>query len=236
MLTYQIYNVTAWFFNTYGRILPTISSLSFYCSLLSFFIILVAVPASALEHNGAKYIFTTFINNTGWEQGGIAFILGLINTNWPFACLDCATHLAEEVGQPERAIPIAILGTVSIGFCTAWPFVISMMASIQNLEEVTATATYVPILEIFNQAINYSGAIGLETLIVLTGTGCQIACHTWQARLCWSFARDNGLPGSKALKIVDQRMGTPFTAHTVSCVLDGLVGLLYLGSYAAFNS
>ena len=134
--------------------LPTISKLSFYCSLLSFLIILVAVPASASNHNNASYIFTTFINNTGWEQGGIAFILGLINTNWPFACLDCATHLAEEVGSPEKAIPIAILGTVAIGFCTAWPFVISMMASIQDLEAVTATATYVPILEIFNQAIN----------------------------------------------------------------------------------
>lgn len=236
MLTYQIYNVTAWFFNTYGRILPAISSLSFYCSLLSFLIILIAVPASASEHNDAKYIFTTFINNTGWEQGGIAFILGLINTNWPFACLDCATHLAEEVGSPERAIPIAILGTVAIGFVTSWPFVISMMASIQNLEEVTGTATYVPILEIFNQAINYSGAIGLETLVVLTGTGCQIACHTWQARLCWSFARDGGLPGWKSLRIVDKRMDVPFIAHSVSCVIDGLVGLLYLGSYAAFNS
>lgn len=213
-----------------------ISKLSFYCSLLSFLIILVAVPASAAKHNDASYIFTTFINNTGWEQGGIAFILGLINTNWPFACLDCATHLAEEVGSPERAIPIAILGTVAIGFCTAWPFVISMMASIQDLEAVTATATYVPILEIFNQAINYSGAIGLETLIVLTGTGCQIACHTWQARLCWSFARDRGLPGWQYLKQVDRKLDTPFIAHTVSCVIDGLVGLLYLGSYAAFNS
>jgi hypothetical protein len=31
---------------------------------------------------------------------------------------DAATHLAEEVVNPERAIPIAIMGTVLIGFVT----------------------------------------------------------------------------------------------------------------------
>ena len=236
VLTYQIFNLTAWFFNTYGKALPVISSISFYCSLLSFFIIIIAVPAAATKHNDAKYIFTTFSNNSGWSEGGIAFILGLINVNWPFACLDCACHAAEEVAQPERAIPIAILGTVGIGFVTAWPFVISMIASIQDFGSISTTATYVPILEIFHQSLGRSGAIGLEVLIVLTGFGCQIACHTWQARLCWSFARDRGVPGWQVLKNVNKKMGTPFAAHTASCVIAGLVGLLYLGSSAAFNS
>ena len=31
---------------------------------------------------------------------------------------DAATHLAEEVHHPERAIPLAIMGTVCIGFVT----------------------------------------------------------------------------------------------------------------------
>ena len=31
---------------------------------------------------------------------------------------DTATHLAEEVVHPERAIPIAVMGTVLIGFFT----------------------------------------------------------------------------------------------------------------------
>jgi len=198
---------------------------------------MITVPACAPTHQHAKFVFATFINNTGWSQNGIAFIVGLVNTNWAFACLDCATHMAEEVARPEKMIPIAIMGTVAIGFTTSWFYSVSMFFSIVgDFSEIAATATYVPILELFYRALgNKAGAIVLETLIIVTGLGCQIASHTWQSRLCWSFARDRGLPGHKWLSKVDKKLDVPFYAHTVSCIIVGMVGLLYLGSYTAFN-
>ena len=75
----------------------------------------MTVPGSAPNHRSASFVFEIFINNTGWRPDGIAFMVGLINTTWAFACLDCATHLAEEVPRPERVIPIAIMGTIGIG-------------------------------------------------------------------------------------------------------------------------
>lgn len=194
------------------------------------------VPAKARTHQSARFVFATFINNTGWDNGGIAFIIGLMSTNWAFTCLDCAVHLAEEVARPEKMIPIAICGTVAIGFVTAWLFSMAMMFSLQDLELVTNTPTYVPILELFHQAVNTAGACALETLIILTGIGCLVACHTWQSRLCWSFARDGGLPGHHRLKKVSPRLHVPLNAHFLSCILVGLVGMLYLASTAAFNS
>lgn len=159
-----------------------------------------------------------------------------MNPEWAFACLDCATHMAEEVPRPEKTIPLAICCTVAIGFCTAWPFAIAMMFSIQDLESVTLTPTGVPVIEIFRQVTSITGACLLETLIILTGIGCLIACHTWQSRLCWSFARDAGLPGHKWLKQVHPTLGVPLTAHIAGCVLVALVGFLYSASTAAFSS
>ena len=141
ILTYEIFNVVAYLFNVYGKILPKITTATLYLSIASFTTIIIAVPSSAPSLNTAKYVFTTFINNTGWKEHGIAFILGLINTNWPFSCLDYATHLAEEVASPERAITIAIMGTIAIGFATAWPFAIVIMFSIQDTTAVTTTPT-----------------------------------------------------------------------------------------------
>ncbi|MCJ1444351.1 MAG: hypothetical protein MMC23_004853 [Stictis urceolatum] len=236
-VAYQAVNFFSYFFNCYGRILPTVASAALYTSLLSFLIILIAVPAKAPTHQDAKFVFATFVNATGWSQPGIAFIVGLINTNWAFACLDCATHLAEEVHRPERMIPIAIMGTVGIGFVTAWFYSISMFFSMQDLNALLNTATGVPILELFYQALgNRAGAVVLEALVVATGVGCQIASHTWQSRLCWSFARDDGVPGSKYLSHVNPRLGVPLRAHTLSCVIVAVLGCLYLGSYTAFNS
>ena len=133
-------------------------------------------------------------------------------------------------------IPIAIMGTVAIGFVTSWFFSLSMFFSIQELQDLFDTKTGVPILALFYQALtSKAGAIALESLIMATGVGCLIASHTWQSRLCWSFARDSGLPFSKTLSKVHPKLDVPLQAHFVSCVLVAILGCLYLGSYTAFN-
>jgi choline transport protein len=231
-------NIFCFMFNCYGKTLPTIAKVTLWTSLVSFFVILVTVPAVAPTHQHARFVFATFINNTGWEQGGIAFIVGLVNTNWSFACLDCATHLAEEVHRPERMIPIAIMGTVGIGFVTSWFWSMSMFFSIVgDFQNIIVTSTLVPILELFYQASrSKAGAIVLEALIIATGLGCLVASHTWQSRLCWSFARDRGLPGHRWLSKVHEKLDVPINAHFTSCVIVAVVGCLYLASLTAFNS
>lgn len=203
---------------------------------MSFLTILITVPAKAANHNSPKFVFTTFINETGWKVDAAAFLVGLINVNWFFTCLDTATHLAEEVSRPERMVPIAIGGTVAIGFITSWSFSLSIIFSIQDLDAAISTPTGVPILEIFHQTINVAGACVLEVMIFLTAIGCLVSSHTWQCRLCWSFARDGGLPGHQWLARVNHKLDTPLFAHSISVFIVGLVGLLYLGSTAAFNS
>ncbi|CAA9960181.1 hypothetical protein P3342_005610 [Pyrenophora teres f. teres] len=237
-LTYQLANIFCFFFNCYGKTLSTVGKTTLWVSLASFAVILITVPAVAPTHQHAKFVFATFINNTGWQQGGIAFIVGLVNTNWAFACLDCATHLAEEVHCPEKMVPIAIMGTIGIGFVTSWFFSVAIFFSIVgDFAEIAQSATGVPILEIFNRALeNKAGATVLEALIILTGLGCLVASHTWQSRLCWSFARDRGLPAHQWLSTVNSGLDVPLNAHFVSCVIVAIVGCLYLASLTAFNS
>ena len=236
-VAYQLFNFVAYLFNCYGKTLPALGNLFLYVSLVSFITITITVLAKASPKREAKFVFANFVNNTGWESGAIAFIVGLINPNWSFSCLDSATHLAEEVPSPERNIPFAIIGTVAIGFVTSFPYAIAMFFSMQDLDELVNTPTWTPIMALYFQATkSIPLSTFLEFLICFTGLGCQIACHTWQARLCWSFARDRGLPGSRYWSLVSPRMGIPFYAHTMSCIVVGILGLLYIGSTTAFNS
>ena len=236
-VAYLLINIFAFVWNCNAKTLPIIAQISLFTSLISFFVILVTVPAKAPTHQNARFVFANFVNNTGWSANGIAFIVGLINTNYSFACLDCATHLAEEVHRPEKMVPIAILGTVAIGFVTSWFFSIGLFFSMDSLADLQTTPTLVPILALFDQALkSTAGAIVLEALVIATGIWCLVASHTWQSRLCWSFARDGGLPFSKFLSHVNPRVDVPLRAHFVSCVIVTVLGLLYLGSYTAFNS
>lgn len=162
----------------------------------------------------------------------------MINANYAFACLDCATHLAEELPRPERAIPFAILGTIVIGSVTAWTFSIALFFSISDLDAITGTSTLVPVLELFYQALgSKAGAIVLEALVIATGIWCLVASHTWQTRLCWSFARDGGIPFSNVFARVEKGRGdVPLAAHGLCWFIVSALGLLYLGSSTAFNS
>jgi len=148
-VAYQAVNIFAFLFNCYGRWLPFVTTATLYTSLVSFLVITIALPAKAPTHQDVKFIFATFTNNTGWSQSGIAFLVGLVNPNWGFSCLDTVIHIAEEVHQPERIIPIGIIGTVVIGFVTAFTFAISSMFSLNNFDAIvnTATGAYIRLVE-----------------------------------------------------------------------------------------
>lgn len=235
---YQLVNLFLVLFNCYGKFLPMIANSALYISLFSYVVITITVLVSSRGNfRDPAFVFTQFENNTGWSSAGIAFIVGLVNPNWSFSCLDSATHLAEEVHEANKVIPIAILGTVTIGMVTSVTYSIAMFFSLHNLDAIINSTTGFPILDIYHQALNNrTGAICLGVLIFLTACGCTISSHTWQARLCWSFSRDNGLPFSKRLSIIDPNLGVPLNAHLFSSFWVAILGLLYLASDAAFNS
>ena len=237
-IVYEAVNVLLLFFNIYERPLPALSTGTLYTSLASFAIIIITVLSM---HKGdfasAEFVFVEFNNGTGWSSAGIAFIVGLINPNWSFSCLDAATHIAEESLNPAVQVPQAIIGTVIVGFITAFTYCIAIFFCIRNLDDILASNTGVPIMDIFYQATeSKAAALGLEILILLTAFGCNIGCHTWSARICWSFARDNGLPLSKYWAKVNTKTGTVVSAHIMSCFWVGVIGCIYLGSSTAFNS
>ncbi|KAI5957500.1 hypothetical protein KGF57_003194 [Candida theae] len=237
-VTYQIFNVVMSVFNIYDRPLPAIFMGTLGISILSFIVVLVTVLAMHKgDFQSAKFVFVEFQNQTGWSSSGVAFIVGLINPNWSFNGLDAATHIAEESLNPSTDIPKALIYTIIIGFITTFSYCIGIFFCIKNLDAVLTTNTGLPFLEILHQSTGSRGAaLGLGILLVLTSFGCTIGCHTWSARICWGFARDNGLPFSKYLSRVNDKTGTTVYAHYMSCFWVAVIGCIYLGSDTAFNS
>lgn len=237
-ITYEIVNVLLVTFNIWEKPLPALSQGALYISLSSFVIITIVVLAKLSgNYASAEFVFAEFNNGTGWSSSAIAFIVGLINPTFAFSGLDAATHLAEEIINPETQIPKSILLTVLIGFVTSFIYAIAMFFSITDIDAVLYSTTGVPIMDIFHQALkSKAGAIGLEVLIVLTAIFCNIAAHTWQARLCWAFARDDGLPGSRYWSVINETTKQPINAHIMSCAWCAIIGCIYMASTSAFNA
>lgn len=61
---------------------------------LAWFITMVTVAASAPVHNDSKFVFRTWINNTGWDSNVLCFFTGLVNPLYSLGGLDGITVCA----------------------------------------------------------------------------------------------------------------------------------------------
>lgn len=69
------------------------------------------------EKTDAKEVFTDFSNETGWSDG-VAWILGLLQSALSLIGFDVVLHLTEEMPNPSRDAPRAMLLAVVIGGVT----------------------------------------------------------------------------------------------------------------------
>jgi choline transport protein len=212
-------------------------SIGMFVSIAVCLAIVIAVPASSPSHTSPTFIFTSTDNVSGWNSKGIAFLAGLINANYSFGLIDSAVHLAEDIKNPERNVPKALFFTVGIGFVTAWPLAILLMYCLTDFEEVVSTATGVPLLELFYISFNRSkaGAVVLMSGLIVCWTFAMMALHSYQSKICWAFARDNGLPLSKIWSRVHPTMNVPLHALILCAVLVSILSALCIASTTAFN-
>ncbi|KAF7595801.1 hypothetical protein BBP40_004613 [Aspergillus hancockii] len=189
-----------------------------------------AFAASAPKHNDTKFVFRTWMNNTGWENNVICFITGLVNPLFALGGLDGITHITEEMPNPGRNAPLALACTLGIAFVTGLTYLLSLMFSVQDWSSLADSQTGLPLAEIFRQATqSRGGAFALVFLLWVAIGPCMIGSQLSTGRMFWAFARDGGLPFS-------QTFGVPLNAQLCVAVIIALLGCIYLGSTTAFNA
>ena len=238
-LVYQALNLAAFPFSCFEKLITRIADGFLYMTITALIIIFVSILAASPTKRSSDFFFVDFFNSgTGWPTG-VAFFIGISTANWSFSCLDAATHLVDEIRDPQRNIPKALLLTILVGFVTGIPIIVAIYLSVQNLQDAVNGITGVMSLEVFLQAFsgNKAAAIGLGSLLLPSAFGAIIGVHSWQMRLAWAFSRDKGFPFHKyQARIWSAPFGTPVAAHLWSCSWTGLLGCLYLASSAAFSS
>jgi amino acid transporter len=116
--------------------------------------------------------------------------------------------------------------------------IIALLFSLGNLDEVLAAPVSqlgYPVIQIYYQATgslhgaNAMTAVSL-VIVIMAHFGLMAGC----SRTAWAFARDRGLPASDYLSHVSTRSQVPFRAIMLSVVIQVLLGLINIGSSAAF--
>lgn len=237
-LLYELLNIFITFFNFYSKTLPYVTKTALYLSILTFLVTMIVPAGCALgDFQSSAFVFKTFDNVMGWSTSGMSYIVNLVAPIWLFAGIDAATHMVDDLGVKKSRvlIPRVMLATIALGFITAWLYTVILTFCIQDPDAVVAAQ--LPPLEIYYQAVrNKNAALFLMAMVILCYFLCNINGHTWQARNCWSFSRDNGLPGSRYWSQINQTLHMPVNAHLFSVFWIAVIGCIFLASLTAFNA
>jgi choline transport protein len=237
-LIYVAWTLIAFCVNAFlNNILHHINRAAFIWSIGGFAIICITVLACASpNYASAEFVFTDFINNTGWPDG-IAWLLGLLQGGFGITGYDAVAHMIEEIETPSVQGPKIMIYCVLIGTFTGFIFLMVLLFVSGGNAEAIISSTSGPLLTILNNATgSRAGAACLLMFPLICILFAEIAIMCTSSRMTYAFARDGGVPWSKTFSKVHPRLGQPLNALMLAAGLTILFGLILIGSSSAFNA
>ncbi|KAK9425937.1 putative Amino acid permease [Seiridium unicorne] len=223
--------------NIWGhKLLPTVNLLSAVLHVLGFLAIFITLAVMAPK-NDSSFVFVDFMNSSGWSNDGVSWLVGLLSAVYPFLGYDAACHLAEEIPNASRNVPLAMVGSSVLNGLIGFAYCIMLLYCTGPVDDLFTTPTGFPFMQIFLYATNSNaGATILSLAITLTAIAATVAGVASTSRTVWAFARDSATPFHRSLSKVDGHNEVPTVAIAVITVLQMLLGFIYLGNSTAFNA
>ncbi|KAJ6442490.1 amino acid transporter [Purpureocillium lavendulum] len=208
--------------------IPRFNTFVFFLSALTLSATAIILFVVARDHHAsAEWIFTDTTNQTGWPSDGFAFMLAISNAVYSFLGSDCGAHMCEEIPNPCKNVPKVIMYPLGMGLLTAFPFTVSLVYAISDIEKVLKTFTGLPIYEIYRQG---TGSTWAAAILMALFAFCFFA------NLIANVSRDGAMPFSNVWMRIHPRFKVPVNAILLSATITSLYGLIFLGSTAAFSS
>jgi amino acid transporter len=163
----------------------------------------------------------------GW-LGAVAFM------GWTFLGFDAAGSIAEEVRDPARNVPRAIVGVmVTIGIVT----IFVTMASILAIPDIKAAMTgniADPVIQTVTAQLGSGFEKPVLILIAMGFIGSMVALHTAGSRSLYAFGRDRMVPGASFFARLSNERKLPVVALAFTSAVSIAILLINLGASQVF--
>jgi amino acid transporter len=162
----------------------------------------------------------TFENFSGSRGGnvwpethglGLLFAQGLLLPAYTITGFDASAHAAEETIRAAKSVPWAIVRSVVVSGTVGWVMLCTVVLAAPSLSQ-SATRGEGAFLSILSGALPEALAVALIAAIIVAQYLCGLATVTSASRMAFAFARDGGLPYSKAVRWVCPKRRCPVVA------------------------
>ncbi|ORZ14661.1 amino acid/polyamine transporter I [Absidia repens] len=159
-------------------------------------IVMIVPIVMARDHlQSAEWVFTGFINETGWENNGLAFLLGLLQAGWCLIGYVAPAQIVEGTKRSDITAPRGIIFCVIGSIIQGLILLIPTLFAIQNVDDLLESSN--PLATFFQQATNVPVSVFLMVILLVAQFGSLANNSLAIAQLLWALSRDGVIPFSK---------------------------------------
>ncbi|GAA3662348.1 amino acid permease [Nocardioides ginsengisoli] len=175
-------------------------------------------------------VSTLFDGLPDQHGGGLSTMLVAVAfVGWAFLGFESAGSIAEEVEDPERNVPKAIVGALLLVGTIVMFSAAAVILAIPDLGAVLTAKTGDPVSATLTTQLGASIAKPLLVMFVIGFVSAFLAVQSAVSRAVFGMARDGALPGSAALAQLGGPERMPIRAIGLTAVVSALF-LLFAGS------
>jgi amino acid transporter len=226
--------------NLFGvRLVSLLNSVSVWWHLAGVALIVATLAIVPDHHQSPSFVFTKFVNDTGWSNPLYVVAIGLLLAQYTFCGYDASAHLSEETSNASVSAARGIVRSIWVSWIAGFALLTGLTFAIQDYAGTQNSATGVPPAQILLDALGTNGATALLLVVIVAQLFCGNAEVAAASRMVFAFSRDNALPGSALWRTVSSRTQTPvravWLAVAVACVL-ALPSLYSTTAYGAVTA
>jgi amino acid transporter len=156
-----------------------------------------------------------------WSYLSGPFLVAVAFIGFSFVGFESAGAIAEEVREPRRDLPKAVLFSLTfIALVVAYSS-LAIILAVPDLGAVAAGSVADPVYDTLTTALGAGIAKPVEVLFVIGFLASFLALQTAASRVIWAYARDGGLPAAGVLARLTPGARIPAAAIAVTTVVGG---------------
>jgi amino acid permease (GABA permease) len=199
--------------NSFGvNLVAKLADISVWWHLVGVAIIVVVLAVVPSHHSSASFVFTHFVNNTGFGIPIYVFLIGLLTAQYTLTGYDASAHMTEETHKAETAGPKGIVMSIVVSIIAGWILIVGVSFAIQPGKYTTEAGALVAPGQIFIDALGKTGGLFLLLIAIVAQFFCGMSSVTANSRMIYAFSRDGAIPGHATWHKINPRTRTPTNA------------------------
>ncbi|OBT45197.1 hypothetical protein VE00_04307 [Pseudogymnoascus sp. WSF 3629] len=199
--------------------------------------IMIGLLVRVHDKQPASFVFTDFVNATGWTSDGMVFFLGLLPGAVSVIGFDAAAHMTMELPNPKIQVPKIIMIGTAINIVAGFPMILVYLFCIVNKDNLLAPIGGQPVVQIFVDSFDsLTLTIIASIVLIVCFVGGGTTIMTVFSRTWWAFAAEYGIPFSGVFSKTNEKLHLPVNS-ILFCFFSTLaLGSIQLGSTTALNA